>query len=91
MFAHLNAAMDQRIPAASVQLIQERISCSFAEHHCLSFSDPLSAPLHRDGLGEDIFNAWLPRDLQFTRRFVSKIYTLSFAYIIYFRVTPRTG
>lgn len=62
--------MDRRIPAASVHLAQERISCSFEEHHCLSFSEPLVAPPRHDGLGEDIFNAWLPRDLEFTRRTV---------------------
>ncbi|KAG8212957.1 hypothetical protein J3R82DRAFT_11323 [Butyriboletus roseoflavus] len=68
IFAHLNAALDRRIPAASIPMTQERISCSFAEHHCLSFSDPLLAPPRRDGLGEDIFSAWLPQDLEFTRR-----------------------
>jgi hypothetical protein len=78
MLAHLNPAMDQRIPASRVPLIQERISCSFEEHHCLSFSEPLLAPLRREGLGEDIFNAWFPQDLEFTRRTVRKIYTLSF-------------
>ncbi|KAH0833351.1 hypothetical protein J3R83DRAFT_12422 [Lanmaoa asiatica] len=78
MFAHLNAAMDQRIPATSVPLVQEKISCSFEEHHCLSFSEPLLAPPRRDGFGEDIFNAWLPRDLEFTRRTVSMVYTSSF-------------
>lgn len=90
MFLHLNAALDRRIPAASVPFIQERISCTFTEHHCLSFSDPLLAPPRRDGLGEDIFNAWLPKDLVFTRRSV-RFYALSFAHIIYSRVTPRMG
>ena len=40
----------------------------FEEHHCLSFSEPLLAPPRHDGLGEDILTAWLPHDLQFSRR-----------------------
>ena len=88
MLAHLNPATDQRIPASRVPLMQERMSCSFEEHHCLSFSEPLIAPLRRDGLGEDIFNAWLPRDLEFTRRTVRKAYTLH-SIVTYFRVAPR--
>ncbi|KAG9315384.1 hypothetical protein JVU11DRAFT_4531 [Chiua virens] len=68
LFVHLNAVMDQRIPAVSVSLVQERIACTFEEHHCLSFSEPLGAPPRRDGLGEDIFNAWLPQDMEITRR-----------------------
>ncbi|KAF8552044.1 hypothetical protein OG21DRAFT_1511976 [Imleria badia] len=68
MVAHLSAVVDRRRPAASVPFVQERISCAFEEHHCLSFSEPLVAPPRRDGLGEDIFNAWLPQDLNFIRR-----------------------
>ncbi|KAF8442276.1 hypothetical protein L210DRAFT_3477944 [Boletus edulis BED1] len=68
VIAYLNAVTDQRRPAASVPLVQERISCCFEEHHCLSFSEPLIAPPRHDGLGEDVFNAWLPQDFKFTRR-----------------------
>lgn len=62
-------------------MVQQRVSCSFAEHHC--FSDPLLAPSRRDGLGEDIFNAWLPQNLEFTRRSVSKVYTIIRSYNLF--------
>jgi len=81
--------MDRRIPAASVPLIQERISCSFEEHHCLSFGEPLVAPARRDGIGEDIFNAWFPQDLEFTRRTVRTVYTPAFTHNLFPR-NPRT-
>ncbi|KAF9238529.1 hypothetical protein BU15DRAFT_88368 [Melanogaster broomeanus] len=66
--AHINAVVDQRVPSTSVPLVQERLSCRFEEHHCLSFDEPLLAPPCPGSEGEDVFNAWLPRDLRFTRR-----------------------
>ncbi|KAF8840207.1 hypothetical protein BDN67DRAFT_968916 [Paxillus ammoniavirescens] len=69
MNAHIAAVMNERIPPTSVPLVQERLSCRFEEHHCLMFNEPLLAPPCPSELGgEDIFNAWLPRDLRFTRR-----------------------
>ena len=83
MLAHLNPAVDRRVPAARVPLVQERIACSFEEHHCLSFGEHLFAPPGPDGLGEDIFNAWFPQDLRYTRRTVRKVYTLLFNYNLF--------
>ncbi|KAH7884774.1 hypothetical protein F5I97DRAFT_1500273 [Phlebopus sp. FC_14] len=66
---HMNAIMDPRLPPMSVPLVQERIACRFEEHHCLTSNDPLVAPPCPSGLsGEDILNAWLPRDLRISRR-----------------------
>lgn len=68
--------MDQRMHPTNVPLIQERLSCRFEEHHCLRFSEPLVAPPCRSGLdGEDVFNAWLPQNMQFTRQTVSNLAT----------------
>ncbi|KAF9223345.1 hypothetical protein BS17DRAFT_796036 [Gyrodon lividus] len=69
MHAHISAVIDQHVSPTSVPLVQERLSCRLEEHHCLSFNEPLLAPPCPSGLGgEDVFNAWLPRDLRFTRR-----------------------
>ncbi|KIJ62839.1 hypothetical protein HYDPIDRAFT_93726 [Hydnomerulius pinastri MD-312] len=67
--AHIHAVMDQRIHPTSVPLVQERLSCRFEEHHCLPFNEPLVAPLCPGELsGEDVLNAWLPRDIHFKQR-----------------------
>ncbi|KAI6133465.1 hypothetical protein EDD17DRAFT_1472565 [Pisolithus thermaeus] len=67
--AHINAPLDYRIPPNSVQMVQERLSCRFEEHHCLRFSEPLIAPPCPGGSGgEDILNAWLPRNTRIRRK-----------------------
>ncbi|KAI6122237.1 hypothetical protein EDD16DRAFT_1477829 [Pisolithus croceorrhizus] len=66
---HINATLDHRIHPNSVQMVQERVSCRFEEHHCLRFSEPLVAPLCPSGSGgEDILNAWLPRNTRIRRK-----------------------
>ncbi|KAL4062895.1 hypothetical protein J3A83DRAFT_1498675 [Scleroderma citrinum] len=53
----------------AVQMSQERLACRFEEHHCLRFSKPLIAPACPTCVGgEDILNAWLPRDLRVVRK-----------------------
>lgn len=60
---HINAAVDNRIHPNTVPMVQGRVACRFEEHHCLRFSEPLVAPPCPSGFGgEDIFNAWLPRN-----------------------------
>jgi len=50
----------------------ERMACRFEEHHCLRFNEPLVAPACPTCFGgEDILNAWLPRDLRVVRKAVS--------------------
>ena len=56
-------------------MTHERLACHFEEHHCLRFSEPLLAPACLTGFGgEDVLNAWLPRDLRVVRKAVSISY-----------------
>lgn len=67
--AHINATLDYSIQPSSVQMVQERVSCRFEEHHCLRFSEPLVAPPCPSGFGgEDVLNAWLPRNTRIRRK-----------------------
>ena len=56
---HYREMLIIRIPAASVPILDIRVSFDLREHHCLD-DNPLS-PGHADLLGNDVLNAWIPR------------------------------
>ncbi|KAI6039866.1 hypothetical protein EDC04DRAFT_2567997 [Pisolithus marmoratus] len=66
--AHVNAALDHHIYPSTVPMVQMRMSCRLEEHHCLRFSEPLVAPRCPNGFGEDVLNAWLPRNTRIRRK-----------------------
>lgn len=63
------AYLNHHIPPTALGMSHERIACRFEEHHCLRFNEPLVAPACPTCFGgEDILNAWLPRDLRVVRK-----------------------
>ena len=49
--------------ASTVGVSHDRISLEIEEHHCLCPDRPLMLGTDETGCGDDILNAWLPRDI----------------------------
>jgi hypothetical protein len=54
--------LNPRISPSTVGISQDRISLEFQEHHCLRPDEPLIAGTDETGSGDDILNAWFPRN-----------------------------
>jgi hypothetical protein len=55
--------MNPQMPTSNVGVSQDRISFELQEHHCLYPDEPLIPGTDETECGDDILNAWLPRNI----------------------------
>src|ERR1700691_2451887 len=55
--------MNPQVPTSNVGVSQDRISFELQEHHCLYPDEPLIPGTDETECGDDILNAWLPRNI----------------------------